>query len=187
MILQFIKSLKTSWAIVPTWKHVSEEATRCVSWKQECIVEIWPGTWVFTKKILEKSPHSTTICIEINKDFVDIMQRDYPQAYTYHDDATQLEKYITKHGFTSCNRVISWLPWASFYSEQQEDLLKCIYWALKNGWTFSTFSYTWIHKMPKWKSFYKILCEIFGERNIQKSQTYLSNIPPAFVYHCTKW
>lgn len=186
MILQFIKSWKTSWAIMPTGKKVTKEVTHFITWKKECIVEIWPGTWVFTKKILEKSPHSTTICIEINKDFVDMMQRDYPTAHTYHDDATQLGKYITKHSYEKCNKVVSWLPWASFHKSLQKEILTKLYASLEKDWIFSTFAYVWIHKMPKWKSFYRLLCEIFGSENIQISRTYFSNMPPAFVYHCTK-
>ena len=157
MNLDFIKKISTVGAIAPTWESVSREITNKITADNQCIVEIWPWTGVFTKKILEKKdPTSNLICLEIEKSFVDILQKKYPQAFTHLADAREIGKYIQKHWYTSCNTVISGLPWASFEIELQKEILKEIHSALSPEWKFSTFAYTGIHLGKKWRAFSKL-------------------------------
>ena len=150
----------------------------------ETVVELGPGTGVFTLKILETiSPDSTYFAIEINQSFVLDMKRTYPQAKVYVGGAEDIGKYLKLQGLTKCDRVISGLPWTAFEPELQENILKEIYNALSPDGLFLTFAYYPFNYLPNGWSFKKKLEERFSsvaETNV------VPNLPPAFVYVCRK-
>jgi len=56
--------------------------------------------------------------------------------------------------------------------------------ALPPGGRFATFTYRHAVRLPAARRFRTLLDENFSE--VRESKTVWRNVPPAFVYHCTK-
>jgi len=85
---------------------------------------------------------------------------------------------------TLCDCVISGLPWSCFEEKRQRELIDNIYDSLEDGGEFLTFAYIQSSFLPQGIKFKRLLEEKF-EVTIQTKTVWL-NLPPAFVYVCTK-
>ena len=189
-MLQFIKQfifhpLKTG-AIAPTGDDLAELITDLADLKNtDAVVEFGCGSGVFTEKILKKiSPRAKFFALEINPDFVEATKERCPNAVVYNDSAQNIEKHLKQNGLNSCDVIISGLPWAMFGEETRMEILDAISGSLKPGGKFLTFSYVHGSFIPTGINFKKQLDAYFSK--VEKSDTILNNIPPAFVYSCIK-
>lgn len=150
----------------------------------QLIVELGPGTGVFTNDILETLPANCQyIGIEINETFANHLQETYPDTTIHHGSAENICRYVNEAGRDQCQRIISGLPWSAFRPHKQEDLLANIYEALAEDGLFLTFSYPPFHHLPRGRAFRDKLKSTFSA--VRKTDT-VFNIPPAFVYVCKK-
>ena len=182
---QVIKNPTKIGAIAPSSKGLAELIVQESQLQDaKVIVELGPGTGVFTKAILEAmSPDADYFALEINKDFVDTLEYTHPEATVYHDSAEAIGEYLKKHGHDKGDRVISGLPWTAFNLEFQQSMVSKIYDSLEDGGLFLTFAYFPFNHLPKGRSFYELLSGKFT--SVQKTDV-VSNLPPAFVYVCEK-
>jgi phosphatidylethanolamine/phosphatidyl-N-methylethanolamine N-methyltransferase len=149
------------------------------------VVELGPGTGVFTKEIVKKiNNKSLFFTIEINKFFANEMRLRYPKVKTINGSAENLSLYLNNHGVKETDRVISGLPWTVFGDRLQNKLLSEISRSLKTGGLFLTFSYYPLNYLPRGKSFNLKLSKYF--KYVDKTKVVLGNLPPAFVYICEK-
>jgi phosphatidylethanolamine/phosphatidyl-N-methylethanolamine N-methyltransferase len=148
------------------------------------IVELGPGTGVFTKKILQKINNKTNyLGIEINPIFIKQLRREFPEVEIFHDSAENIALCLGKKGLKKCDRVVSGLPWTAFEKKLQKSLLKAVCDVLEEGGIFVTFSYCPLNHLPNGRAFKTLLQESFSSVTTSKV---VSNIPPAFVYVCKK-
>jgi len=151
----------------------------------DCIVELGPGTGVFTELIHQDMRASAKfIAIERNQHFVTEVSRRYPNISIYHDCATNTKKYLDSHGHTDCDCIVSGLPWSSFRKELQERLIDIIFDILRPGGRFVTFVNVQGMLLPGGTSFNKKLRSRFTR--VEKSRTVWMNVPPSFVYSVVK-
>jgi phospholipid N-methyltransferase len=80
--------------------------------------------------------------------------------------------------------IVSGLPWASFPESRQVEFLDEMMRVLKPGGQFVTFAYVHGLFLPPGRRFSRILPKYFS--SISKSPVIWKNIPPAFVYRCTR-
>ena len=133
--IQFLKHPVLTGSAVPSSKELAELITDIPSLhKKNCIVELGPGSGIFTGEILKKlSTESCFICLEINPAFVSKIEDNYPDVNIYHASAKDIKKYLLKHNKMSTDCIISALPWAGFNHHLQTEILDEIYDALEVG------------------------------------------------------
>lgn len=182
---QAFKDPKNIGAIAPSSKGLTELIVAEAQLQDaKVIVELGPGTGVFTKAILEAmNPESDYFALEINKGFVDTLEYTHPEATVYNDSAEAIGEYLKKHGHDKGDRVISGLPWTAFDVEFQQSMVAKIYDSLEDGGLFLTFAYFPLNHLPNGRSFYELLS---GKFTSVKKTDLVTNLPPAFVYVCQK-
>ena len=99
-------------AIAPSSRRLSELITdRAELGRAGSVLELGPGTGVFTEKILEKIPQGAVfLSLETNPHFVTATKRRCPTATIYNDNAVNAGRYLRIHGLSHCDRVICGLP-----------------------------------------------------------------------------
>ncbi|MEI6296531.1 MAG: rRNA adenine N-6-methyltransferase family protein [bacterium] len=185
-IKQFISNPQEVGAIFPTGNILSKVIVETANLKDtKSIVEFGPGTGVFTREILNKiNPNSIFFTIESNLDFFQKMKKDFSNTTTYHDSAVSIRKYLDENNIKACDRIISGLPWAAFGEKLQTEILQKAYLSLSPNGIFVTFSYIHSPLLPSGIKFKKLLEKTF--KKVEKSNIVWKNLPPAFVYKCTK-
>ena len=172
-------------AVAPSSKILAKLMTESADLKHaKVVVELGPGTGVFTELILQEIPESAAfMAIEQNEHFVTIMRAKYPTVDTIHGSAEHLKNYLKERGAESCDKILSGLPWASFDERLQRLLLSKIYESLSSDGVFLTFAYYPLNYLPRGRSFRRQLHHYF--KDVKQSNVVL-NFPPAFVYVCKK-
>lgn len=176
----------TTGAIAPSSKHLARvivdkarvpEASR--------ILEIGPGTGVFTEHILDtKKGSAHFVAIERNPNFALDLKSRFPHARIVEGCATKLLDHADEHEFHEADSIVSGLPWTIFDSKLQRTILGGIHDVLGKGGTFATFAYFGSHWMPGGQNFKRLLRSVFPDT--RTSPVVLRNLPPAFVYYCRK-
>jgi len=142
------------------------------------IVEFGAGTGVVTKKILKNmAQDSVLLCFEVNKNLCKELKNKVqdPRLKVISDGAEKLERYLKRYNAKEVDYIISELPLVVLPKEIGEKILFQITKHLKKGGQYIQFQYS----LTSRKKFKKM----FSEMEIRFT---LLNIPPAFVYVCTK-
>ncbi len=186
ILKEFFSDPKSTGAIMASGKRLSKLMVNTAQLSnKKCVVELWPWTWVFTKEIIKKvSSWSLFLGIEINSSFVKNLNKRYPDTPIYNASANDIKKYLLKNNKKNCDCIISGIPWAALNQNIQEKLLNDLYESLEDWWDFLTFAYIHGLALPTWIKFKKLLNQKF--KKIEKTRIVWGNLPPAFVYRCTK-
>lgn len=185
-VKEFVRSPKSTGAVLASSRELAQNMTAAAELSTaKMIVEFGTGTGVFTEQILrQKSPESEFFGLEINPIFVRKTQQRCPSALIYQDSATNVRRYLTEHGHSGCDCIISGLPWSIFDRELQEELLQVIFDALNPGGVFVTFSYISGPLLPAGRRYNRLLPTTFT--SVSRSKIIWQNLPPAFIYACRK-
>ena len=173
-------------AIAPTSKKLSKLIVETANLSNKrCVVELGPGTGVFTREIMNNIPETSEyFSLEINEEFVKETKLNNPKATVYHASAKDIKKYLTKHNQVKSDCIISGLPWGALAEDVQVDLLDEVFDSLEEGGEFLTIALLQGLVFPPGRRFKKAIKEKF--RKVEKTKIVWSNIPPGFVYHCIK-
>ncbi len=151
----------------------------------DTVVELGPGTGAFTRAIQDTIVPSTTFfALEINQEFATNLRRRFPDLTVHHDSAEKLPQYLAQHGKSEVDCVLSGLPWATLPTEVQEGSMTAVVESLRPGGTFATFAYVHAVYLPEARRFRRRLERLFT--TVEISPVVWLNLPPAFVYQCTK-
>lgn len=182
----FVKKPGEIGAICPSSKVLAKTIISDIAIdKAKTIVEIGPGTGVFTDKIIENIHEDAHFfVIELNQQLHSNFEKNYPDIKAYNNCASELSAIMKKEGITSVDAVISGLPWAAFPQELQNDIMDAIIESLSPGGAFTTFAYLQGFLMKAAHRFRNLLKEKFD--SVETSKTVWRNFPPAFVYRCRK-
>ena len=146
--------------------------------KGPVVLELGPGTGIFTKEILTKLPkEGKLLVIEANEIFATYLKDTIKDErfVVCVGDALRLQQFLKENGIEKVNTVISGLPLGNFSKEGKRNVLKEIADCLEEGGSFIQFEY-FLAGMKAVKEFFPFI-----------SLTYeLFNIPPAFVMNCRK-
>lgn len=153
--------------------------------KSDTVVEFGPGTGVYTGEILKRiRPGTTFFAIEINPEFHKATKKAHPEAEVYLDSAENVAKYLEMHGKTTCDSIISTLPWAVMDKKTQVRIINEVLKVLRPGGEFLTIAYAAGKNMPGGRKFRKLLKEKFPDVYI--SGNVKNKYFPMFVYRCRK-
>lgn len=151
----------------------------------DTVVEIGPGTGAFTGLILKRiGPATTFFALELDANYAESLRRRFPELMVYNDSAERLSEYLRQHGKTAAKYIISGLPWATFDSGLQQRIMSAVLTSLASHGTFTTFAYVHALWMPAARKFRRKLEANFSR--IEVSPVVWKNLPPAFVYRCSR-
>lgn len=147
----------------------------------ETIVEFGPGTGVFTEMIMaKKRADARFAAIEINPEFAAATRARCPGAQVFDGSAARLPELLDELGVSRCDSIVCGLPWASFRSSLQDELLGTIHECLAPGGVFLTLAYPLGLMFPAGQRFQRKLRTTFTR--VETTRTVWRNLPPAFVY-----
>ena len=122
--------------------------------------------------------------VELNTDIFEHFQQAFPDVKAYNGCASDLGSMMQEEGVNSLDVVVSGLPWASFGTEVQNDIIGSVYDALGEDGVFTTFAYLQGFLLPAAHRFRALLKNKF--KTVETSKIVWRNAPPAFVYRCWK-
>jgi len=176
---QFWQEKKMVGAMAPSSRFLAQKMLKGIDFQNaRVIIELGPGTGVFTDKILElMHPDAILLVFELNDHFMDQLRKRYsdPRVRLIHDSAEKIQEYLDKEGLKHADVVISSLPLANFPKELRDSILNAADHALVENGHYVQFQYSLQSKKQIQKTFSKM----------QIRFTPL-NFPPAFVYACRK-
>lgn len=166
-------------AMAPSSRFLAQKMLQNVEFKEaNVIVELGPGTGVFTDEIISKmSSNATLLVFELNTTFFDALSKriTHPNVHIIHDSAEKIEDYLTKYHLEKADVIISSLPLAVFSEELRSNVLDASHRSLRDLGKYIQFQYSLQAK--------KLLKSIYPQVNIAFTPL---NFPPAFVYTCLK-
>jgi phosphatidylethanolamine/phosphatidyl-N-methylethanolamine N-methyltransferase len=176
-IQQFWREKKMVGAISPSSPFLAEKMLENVDFtSSKVLVEIGPGTGVFTKRILEKmSQECMLLVFELNTDFYTKLVQEIKdeRVIFINDSAEKLEFYLSKYSLSNVDAIISSLPLSNIPQRVTLKLLRTFQRSLTITGKFIQFQYSLKQK--------KELEHVFPVVTISFTPL---NIPPAFVYTC---
>jgi phosphatidylethanolamine/phosphatidyl-N-methylethanolamine N-methyltransferase len=183
---EFLKNPKRTGAIATSSRGLAKMICSQIGVESaSVIVEYGPGTGIFTEEILKvKKAEAGFFAIEHSPTLAENLRRKFPDVCIFEDSAENVAGMLDKEGHEQIDSIICGLPWAAFDEELQDSLLAATLDSLKPGGQFATFAYLQGLLLPAGRRFKKKLNKLFSK--VEKSPTVWRNIPPAFVYRCTK-
>ena len=175
----FIRNPKETGAVAPSSKYLTKEITKSIDFKNsKYIVELGPGTGIFTKAILKKaSQDAKIICFEVNKKFCSYLSKNFDddRLIVLNAGAEKIKTNLKKLNINGADCIVSGLPFKNFSNAKKRIILAETKNSLMPEGRFVVFQYT--------NGLSKMLKEHFNR--ISRKFVPL-NIPPSFVYICEK-
>lgn len=176
---QFLKDKKMVGSMRPSSRFLAEKMLKNIDFsKAKVLVELGPGTGVFTKEILARmAPDARLLVFELNDEFHKQLEQDFDddRMYLIHDSAEHILRYLHDEGHLHADYVISSLPLTVFPNKLKQAIVQNSYNALKNNGKYIQFQYSLNAK--------RLLESTFQSTHISFTPL---NFPPAFVYTCIK-
>ena len=175
-----MRDRKSVGAIAPSGRFLADAIVRALGDipKNSLIIELGPGTGVFTKRLVQRHPQATVLAIEIDRELVQNLKRKIPRATIINGCATRIRELISQHKLDHLPvaGVVSGLPLLSLPKNLPTDILGEIAEVLPDGKPYVQFTYSrmaWKRFTPK------------GLRYC-KAKLVMTNIPPASVLYFEK-
>lgn len=181
--LRFIRSLiadpRRVAAIAPSSEALARLMTSEISASNGPVLELGPGTGVFTRALLGRGLQSSDLTlIEHGVDFVQRLQIEFAEARVLRMDATKIAgNNLFPHG--SVAAVVSGLPLLSMSPRKVIKILAGAFTYLQHGGAFYQFTYGGRCPVPR------PILDRLGLKARRIGGT-LRNLPPAAVYRITR-
>ena len=176
---QFFKDKHMVGAVSPSTRFLCNKMLEPVDFKSaKLIIELGPGTGVFTQEIIQRMrPDAKLLIFELNDNFYGILNEriNDPRVQLIHDSAEHISKYLSVNEKHNTDVIISSLPLMVFPEILRKRVVLESRACLKNGGKYIQFQYSLQSK--------KLLEAIY--ENVKVKFT-IKNFPPAFVYACIK-
>ncbi|MEN9743697.1 MAG: rRNA ((1402)-N(4))-methyltransferase [Bacteroidota bacterium] len=165
-------------SVLPSSRFLSKKMLAPIHFSTaKVIVELGPGTGVFTKALLKQLPADThLVVIELNDSFFQNLQKQlqHPNLHLVHGSAADLDQIILDLGFEKADYILSSLPLSNFPKELRSAILHSCQKALIQDGKFIQFQYS--------RGLKKMYSDFFDRVDIQYTAL---NFPPAFIYTCS--
>ena len=175
----FFAEKKTVGAVAPSSRFlVNYMCNRIDFEKARYIVELGPGTGVFTSEILKRAhPECKILLIELNLTFYEILKSKFKddRLIILNRSADEIEDILKEHNFPYADAVLSSLPLTVIPDIIKKRIVIGSYNVLKENGVYIQYQYSLNAK--------KMLELKYGKLKVGLVPI---NIPPAFVYTGTK-
>jgi phosphatidylethanolamine/phosphatidyl-N-methylethanolamine N-methyltransferase len=177
-IHQFFKENKMVGSLIPSSRFLATKMLKNIPFKQaKVIVELGPGTGIFTEKIMKRlNPDTHLVVIELNEVFHQNLAAKAHQenCHIVHGSASDLEKILSDLGLEKADCIVSSLPLSNFPKEIRVSIMQAVLHCLIPTGTFIQFQYT-LQSKKHFKSLFNNVAIDYAA----------FNFPPAFVYSCS--
>lgn len=178
-IRNFFKERKMVGAMAPSSKFLAKKMLGKIPFGEaKVIVELGPGTGVFTRRIIEQlHPEGKLFVFELNDNFMSALKKEItdPRVILIHDSAEKIGEYLDQHQIKHADAVVSSLPLANFPAELKNRILQESHRVMHDKALYVQFQYS-LNAKKNIKQYYS---------NVEITFT-PANFPPAFVYYCRK-
>jgi len=161
-------------AIAPSSPAMAAKMAEAVrKGKGKKVLEVGPGTGVFTGAILARGVHpDDLIAVEYNKKFLPGLQKRFPDVTFIHGDALDIEAIAKQQSIEKFDTIISGLPLLNFPMEKRVQFVNSMLDHLEPGRPLVQFSYGFRPPVPVGSNNFvaEHLGSVFG------------NLPPARIW-----
>ena len=174
----FFKNPMEIAAVTPSSGFLIRKMLKSIDFSRRLVVvELGGGTGVITAKLLEKiTSDSVLFCFEKDSVLAERLKKVHdPRLHLINDEAENMGKYLSKIGPDGVDYVVSGLPVAVLPKDKKIKILGDINKYLSKGGFYIQFQYSLTSLF--------LLKKIFDRVSVGLE---LRNIPPAFVYVCSK-
>lgn len=175
----FFKDAKMVGSMRPSSKQLTKKMLGNVDFAEaKTIVELGPGTGVFTREILaQMAPDAKLLVFELHDKFYHTLNQTIKddRVHFIHDSAEKIQEYLAHYNLHQADAVISSLPLANFPKDLRGTIVDAAKNSLSEKGLLTQFQYSLQSK--------KFLESTFKEVKIKYT---FWNFPPAFVYTCRK-
>jgi len=176
-IQQFFKEKNMVGAMAPSSRFLASKMLNHLPINEsKVIIELGPGTGVFTEKIIEKMGTNTQlIVVELNDSFFKALEQkiNNKNVHLKHGSAEHIDDFLKEIGFEKADLIISSLPLAMIPREIRMNILASVQKNLNKNGQFVQFQYSLQSR--------KALKQLFKSVKLKFTPF---NFPPAFVYTC---
>lgn len=166
-------------AIAPSSKALATLITSGVSLDDAPVIELGPGTGVFTRQLIERGiPQEQLVLVEFGSHFPRSLREEFPAIRVFCMDAARLGG-IQPFGREKAGAVVSGLPLLSMPPLQVVRILRGAFAHLRQDGAFYQFTYGPRCPVPR------AILERFGLRARYVGGT-LANLPPAAVFQISR-
>jgi phosphatidylethanolamine/phosphatidyl-N-methylethanolamine N-methyltransferase len=144
----------------------------------QVILELGPGTGVFTRELIRRFPNARIVAIEVNKVFAARLATTMPGVTVVTGCASRLDEHLASLGLSPANvgAVVSGLPLLSLPGDLPRRVLTSVGAALRPGRRYVQFTYS----ERAWRRF-----DVVGFQRLPRQRIWW-NVPPAFVLPFTR-
>jgi len=166
-------------SVTPSGRALSSLMTTEISADTGTVIELGPGTGVFTEALLNRGvAEENLVLVEYGAEFANQLSDRFPAAKTVQMDAAQLRK-LPLHASAPVGAVVSGLPLLSMPLRKVHAILEGAFSHLRPGGAFYQFTYG-----PKCPIARPVLDRL-GLKATYIGWTF-ANIPPAAVYRISR-
>jgi phosphatidylethanolamine/phosphatidyl-N-methylethanolamine N-methyltransferase len=168
-------------AIAPSSKRLAKLMVTNLGWQpDDYVVEIGPGTGVFTRELLAQGvPANRIILVEFNSDFVKFLRHEFPNVKVIEGDASSLPSILKKLGIGKVKRIVSGIPMRSLSRSMGAAITSAIAGSLEAGGIAVQFTYATMPPLAKDEA-------KAGGLVGQRADWALLNVPPAIIWRYVK-
>ena len=177
---EFFKQRREVGAISASSKFLGRRMCNPIKFKNaNHIIELGPGTGVFTKQLLKRmNPDATLFVFETNKSFYQFLMEtiDDKRMVLINDTAENIHHHLKKYNLEEVDYIVSSLPLTVIPVHIKENILDEAHKCLKIGGLYIQFQYS-LNALG-------LLKRKFDKK--VKIDFAPINFPPAFVYRCIR-
>ncbi len=178
---RFLRSPRTVGALTASSRALAVAMVEGIDLQQPGhIVELGPGTGVFTAAIAERLGKDTRfLAVDIDPAFVREIRRRWPSIECVCASAERLDELVVAREMFPVNHIVSGLPFVSLPPQMTRQILQTVEAVLQPGGTFTTFQYLHGYGLPQAGSFRRAMTARMGVEPI--TRLVVRNVPPALV------
>ncbi|MDR1376613.1 MAG: methyltransferase type 11 [Synergistaceae bacterium] len=173
---RFVGAPRQVGSVIPSSPYLARAMMDKIAWNDvQFLAELGEGTGVFTKTIVQKLKQDGHLLVfEIDPALKSVIEAGCP-GVTVYGDARELPRIMSSQDIRKLDCVVSSLPFAVLPPRMTAAILDAIDDTLKPGGKLIAYQYS-KHMRPYFEKRFA---------NVKISFV-LRNVPPAFVYECTK-
>lgn len=178
---RFLRSPRTVGALTASSRALAEAMVDGLDLERPGhVVELGPGTGVFTAAIAERLGKDTRfLAVDIDPAFVQQIRKRWPAIECVCASAERLDELVTARGMFPIDHIVSGLPFVSLPPAMTRQILESVASVLKPGGTFTTFQYLHGYGLPQAASFRRAMTARMGVE--PATRLVVRNVPPAIV------
>lgn len=169
----FLRNPLRNASVVPSSARATREMVANIDFtKVEYIVELGPGTGVFTKAICDAArPNTKIIVLELENSYIESLENRFGNKVdVIHASADELPNYVMQRGWPRVDLIISGLPFV-LPTEVKNRLFNYLLELTSSGTMFRWFTYMPVFMKPHYKDF-----------DMKPHAFVWQNLPPMWIY-----